>query len=92
MDTPRKCRNGFVLPFEKFPQPLLICSDKYNGLAFGWTCAPNGSEFKIVCAKRRLVGAISAVKVTKPSPSPSPAARFNLTRARRLTNLKRKGV
>ena len=40
--------------------------------------------------ERRLVGAISAVKVAKPSPSP--ADRFNLTRARRLTNLKRKGV
>jgi hypothetical protein len=27
----------------------MIYSEKYNGLAFGWTCAPNGSEFKVVC-------------------------------------------
>lgn len=57
MDTPRKCRNGFVLPFEKFPQPLLICSDQFNGLAFGWTFAPNGSDFKIVCANGMRVPA-----------------------------------
>ena len=60
MDTPKKCRNGFILPFEKFPQPLLICSDQYNGLAFGWTCAPNGSEFKIVCANGMRVSAEEA--------------------------------
>lgn len=48
--TTTKCRNGFILPFEKIQQPLLICSDQFNGLAFGWTCAPNGSEVKIVCA------------------------------------------
>ena len=53
----------------------------------------NGGVSEIRNAKqleRRLVGAISAVKVAKPSPSS--ATRFNLTRARRLTNLKRKGV
>ena len=55
-----KCRNGFIMPLEKFPQPLLICSDQYNGLAFGWTCAPNGSEFKIVCANGLRVPAEGA--------------------------------
>jgi hypothetical protein len=55
-----KTRDGFVLPFEKFPTPLLICSDSYNGLAFGFTCAPNGTEFKIVCANGRRVPADEA--------------------------------
>ena len=60
MDTPRKCRNGFVLPFEKFPQPLLICSDQFNRLAFDWTFAPNGSDFKIVCANGMRIPAEEA--------------------------------
>lgn len=59
-----KTRDGFVLPFEKFPAPLLICSDSYNGLAFGFTCAPNGTEFKIVCANGMRVAAEEAALFT----------------------------
>ena len=51
---------GFILPFQQFPQPLLVCSDEYSGLAFGWTCAPNGTEFKIVCADGRRIDASGA--------------------------------
>lgn len=58
--TPRE----FHLPFEKFPQPLLICSDEYNGLAFGWTCSPRGEQFRIVCANGRRVPAEGAALFT----------------------------
>ena len=53
----KRVSGGFILPFQQFVQPLLVCSDDYNGLAFGWTCAPNGSEFKIVCADGRRIDA-----------------------------------
>ena len=53
----KRVSGGFILPFQQFAQPLLVCSDDYNGLAFGWTCAPNGSEFKIVCADGRRIDA-----------------------------------
>ena len=78
------------------------CSDQWNVTSplmsqmwqdFDRWNQTNGGVSEIRNAKqleRRLVGAISAVKVAKPSPSS--ATRFNLTRARRLTNLKRKGV
>ena len=53
----KRVSGGFILPFQQFAQPLLVCSDDYNGLAFGWTCAPNGSEFKIVWADGRRIDA-----------------------------------
>ena len=53
----KRVSGGFILPFQQFAQPLLVCSDDCNGLAFGWTCAPNGSEFKIVCADGRRIDA-----------------------------------
>ena len=53
----KRVSGGFVLPFQQFPQPLLVCSEVYNGIAFGWTCAPNGTEFKIVCADGRRIDA-----------------------------------
>ena len=53
----KRVSGGFILPFQQFAQPLLVCSDDYNGLAFRWTCAPNGSEFKIVCADGRRIDA-----------------------------------
>ena len=56
----KRVSGGFILPFQQFLQPLLVCSDEYNGLAFGWTCAPNGTEFKIVCADGRRIDASSA--------------------------------
>lgn len=59
-----KVPNGFVVPFQQFPQPLLVCSDDYNGLAFGWTCSPRGEEFKIVCANGRRVPAEGAALFT----------------------------
>ena len=33
----KRVSGGFILPFQQFPQPLLVCSYEYNGLAFGWT-------------------------------------------------------
>ena len=53
----KRVSGRFILPFQQFVQPLLVCSDDYNGLAFGGTCAPNGSEFKIVCADGRRIDA-----------------------------------
>ena len=45
-----RVHKGFHVPFQEFSQPLLICSDDYNGIGQGWTCSPRGEEFKIVCA------------------------------------------
>ena len=50
----------FRVPFQKFPQPLLICGGDYNGIALGWNCAPNATEFKIVCANGSRVPAEGA--------------------------------
>ena len=55
-----RVRKGFHVPFQEFPQPLLICSDYYNGIAFGWGCAASSTEFKIVCANGSRVNAESA--------------------------------
>ena len=56
----KRVSGGFILPFQQFPQPHLVCADEYNGFAFGWTCAPNGTEFKIVCADGRRIDASGA--------------------------------
>ena len=47
----------FHVPFQEFPQPLLICSDDYNGIAFGWGCAASSTEFKVICANGSRVPA-----------------------------------
>ena len=52
-----RVHKGFHVPFQEFPQPLLICSDDYNGIAFGWGCAASSTEFKIVCANGMRVPA-----------------------------------
>ena len=62
--TATRIHKEFHVPFQKFQQPLLICSDAYNGIAFGWTCAPNGTEFKFVCADGQRVPAEGAALFT----------------------------
>lgn len=60
----KRFSGGFVLPFQQFSQPLLVCSDDYNGLIFGWQCSPNGTEFKFVCADGRRIPAEGAALFT----------------------------